>query len=218
VIVTAQSGWVGIGARFAVLYGLELRFCSARTGPHGDPDGLRLKEALRQRLHTSDQPRPTSRPCSPACPGNAGPAGSPRRVARDTRPRLLVDDRYGGAVAACGLAGRSRLTSLGAPFIVRGRWSSMEYDSHNGAVAPTQPCPPRACSHSSTTISRGLHGTHQHGERLECEIEVACDFKSPGCLVIFSCVGRGKIPIVAWAWDHVRFTCGQNPVNRFYCI
>ena len=81
------------------------------------PAGGGLSEGPGRRRDHRPQPSCQARPSR--SPRSAGPAAS-IRSARTTLANVLSMTRYGGAVAACGLAGGMDLPRSVAPFILRG--------------------------------------------------------------------------------------------------
>jgi acrylyl-CoA reductase (NADPH) len=111
VIVTGAAGGVGSVA-IALLAGLGFSVI-ASTGRPGEADYLRALGAseIIERKELAGTPRPLARERW---------AGGIDSVGSTTLANALSMTRYGGAVAACGLAGGMDLPATVAPFILRG--------------------------------------------------------------------------------------------------
>jgi acrylyl-CoA reductase (NADPH) len=111
VVVTGAAGGVGSVA-IAILAQLGYRV-SASTGRPEEADYLRALGATEivERKELAGPPRPLAKERW---------AGGVDAVGSTTLANLLSMTRYGGAIAACGLAGGMDLPTTVAPFILRG--------------------------------------------------------------------------------------------------
>jgi len=125
VVVTGAAGGVGSVA-IALLAGLGFTVIAAtgRTGEAAYLQDLGAAEVI-DRAELSEPARPL---------GKERWAGGIDSVGSHTLANVLASTRYGGAVAACGLAGGMDLPSSVAPFILRGA-SLLGIDSVMAPVA-----------------------------------------------------------------------------------
>ncbi len=112
VLVTGATGGVGsLAVAMLAAHGYEV---AASTGKSDEHHYLRTLGAV----HVLD--RAAVAPSSPATLGKQRWAGAVDTVGSSTLAHVISTVRYGGAVAACGLAGGSELPLTVYPFILRG--------------------------------------------------------------------------------------------------
>jgi len=111
VLVTGAAGGVGsVAVAVLAQLGYRVAAVTGRESAHGYLHGLGAKEVVpREELSEPGRPLETQRW-----------AGAVDTVGGDMLARVLTEVNYGGAVAACGLAGGAKLNTTVMPFILRG--------------------------------------------------------------------------------------------------